>query len=87
MFLKPILTKTSLVLFMFCFIAGFPPFTTQSGVLMTLMEDPVKNIMGKGENAGNRSFLIFPQCFLPYSRQVVLFDNHLNCQLLFANAW
>ena len=24
-----------------------------------------KNIVGKGENAGNQHFLLFPQCFLP----------------------
>ena len=25
-----------------------------------------KNTVGKGENAGNQHFLLFPQCFLPY---------------------
>ena len=25
-----------------------------------------KNIVGKGENAGNQHFLLFPQCFLPF---------------------
>ena len=25
-----------------------------------------KNIVGKGENAGNQHFLLFPQCVLPY---------------------
>ena len=25
--------------------------------------------MGKGENAGNQNFLLFPQCFLPYQRE------------------
>ena len=25
-----------------------------------------KNIVGKGENAGDQHFLLFPQCFLPY---------------------
>ena len=33
-------------------------------------DDPVKeafeNIVGKGENAGNQHFLLFPQCFLPF---------------------
>ena len=27
----------------------------------------LKNIVGKGENAGNQHFLLFPQCFLPFS--------------------
>ena len=26
----------------------------------------LRNIVGKGENAGNQHFLLFPQCFLPY---------------------
>ena len=26
---------------------------------------PFENIVGKGENAGNQHFLLFPQCFLP----------------------
>ena len=25
---------------------------------------PFENIVGKGENAGNQHFLLFPQCFL-----------------------
>ena len=28
-----------------------------------------ENIVGKGENAGNQHFLLFPQCFLPTERQ------------------
>ena len=27
--------------------------------------DPFENIVGKGENAGNKHFLLFQQCFLP----------------------
>ena len=26
-----------------------------------------ENIVGKGENAGNKHFLFFPQCFLPFT--------------------
>ena len=25
-----------------------------------------EKIVGKGENAGNQHFILFPQCFLPY---------------------
>ena len=32
-------------------------------------EKPSENIVGKGENAGNQHFLLFPQCFLPDQRQ------------------
>ena len=38
--------------------------TTQSRLLTTLCQKPFENIMGKGENAGNQHFLLFPQCFL-----------------------
>ena len=33
-----------------------------------------KNIEGKGEN-GNRNFLLFPQCFLPYQREKIIMSN------------
>ena len=41
-------------------------FTTlpNSRVLTTLKEKGFENIVGKGENAGNQHFLLFPQCFL-----------------------
>ena len=39
-------------------------FTTQSRLLTTLMQRPFENVVGKGENAGNQHFLLFPQCFL-----------------------
>ena len=37
------------------------------------MKRPFENIVGKGENAGNRHFLLFPQCFQHYHRQKVIF--------------
>ena len=40
-------------------------FTTQSRPLTTPRKKPFENIFGKGENAGNQHFLLFPQCFLP----------------------
>ena len=39
--------------------------TTLSRFLTTLTKRPFENIVGKGENAGNQHFLLFPQCFLP----------------------
>ena len=39
-------------------------FTTQSRLLTTLKRKAYENIVGKGENAGNQHFLLFPQCFL-----------------------
>ena len=29
--------------------------------------------MGKGENAGNQHFLLFPQCFLPFPKEISIF--------------
>ena len=45
------------------------PITTQSQLLMTLRKEAFENIVGKGENAGNQHFLLFPNCLLPYQRQ------------------
>ena len=42
-------------------------FTIQFLVLTTLKK-AVENTAGKGENAGNQHFLLFPQCFLFYQR-------------------
>ena len=36
-----------------------------------------ENIVGRGENAGNQLFLLFPQCFLFLPRQI------LNCLVTF----
>ena len=49
----------------YCVIMG-EPLTTQSRLLTTLKNYPFENIVGKGENAGNPHFLLFPQYFLPY---------------------
>ena len=44
------------------------PFTVQSRGLTMIRSKPFENIVGKGENAGNQHFLLFPQCFLSYER-------------------
>ena len=37
----------------------------------TLEEKAIfENIVGKEENAGNQHFLLLPQCFLSYERQL-----------------
>ena len=43
---------------------------------MTLEEKAFENIEGKGENADNQHFLSFPQCFLPYQREIPSFQQH-----------
>ena len=48
----------------------------------TLKEKALENTVGKGENADNqRFFLLFPQGFLRYQRQVLPFKPQLNCCL------
>ena len=31
--------------------------------MVQLLSERIENIVGKGENAGNQHFLLFPQCF------------------------
>ena len=62
-------------------------FTTQSRLLTTPRKKPFENIVGKGENAGNQHFLLFPQCFLPYQRQELSFELHLFCRLQMLSIW
>ena len=33
------------------------------------------NIKVKGENAGNHDFLLFPQCFIPFTKQFKIFSH------------
>ena len=35
--------------------------------MMISLSDRIKNIVGKGENAGYQHFLLFPQCFQKHS--------------------
>ena len=49
----------------------------QSRLLMTLGEKAFENIVGKGENAGHQHFLLFRECFLPFSKQISIFALHL----------
>ena len=43
----------------------------------TLKIKPFENIVGKGENAGNQLFLLFPQYFLPFPKQISFFQSLL----------
>ena len=33
------------------------------------------------ETEGNQHFLLFPQCFLPFPKQISIFQSHLCCRL------
>ena len=63
------------------------PFTTQSRLLMTLGKKPFENIVGKGENAGNQHFPLFPQCFLPFPKQISIFQPNVICLLQMLLIW
>ena len=36
-----------------------------------------ENILGKGENAGDQHFLLFPKCFVCNPKQIFIFESHL----------
>ena len=50
-----------------------------------LEEKAFENIVRKEENAGNQHFLLFPQCFLSFETQLLIFWVIFN--LLTANAF
>ena len=39
---------------------------------MTPRKKPFESIVGKGENAGNLHFLLFPQCLLPCQTEIII---------------
>ena len=48
---------------------------------------PFENIVGKGENTGNQHFLLFPQCLLPFPKQISIFGLYLFCCLHMLRIW
>ena len=44
-------------------------------------------IVGKGENAGNQHFLLFPQCFQIYQKQILICGLLLDCGLQMLLMW
>ena len=53
---------------------------------MTLRMKLFENSVGKGENAGNH-FLLFPQCFLPFPKQISIFQSLFFCRLQMLPIW
>ena len=47
---------------------------------MPVVKKAFENIVGKGENAGNQHFLLFPQCFLLFPTHII-FESRLICRL------
>ena len=48
---------------------------------MNFHPSPFENTVSKGENAGNQHFLLFPQCFQPFPKQISIFESLLICHL------
>ena len=59
--------------------------TTQYHILMQLRYIAVENIVGKGDIACNKQFLLFSQCFLPYMVLIFHFKCTLKCRLQFVS--
>ena len=59
----------------------FTLYNTITTFKKDLKVNPFENMMGKGENAGNQYFLLFPQCFLPFPKQMLFFKSGLLCRL------
>ena len=54
---------------------------------MTLKKKDMENTVGKGENAGNQHFLLFPQCFLLYQVEKSSFQQCLLRRLQMLSIW
>ena len=62
-------------------------FITQSGLLTTLYMKSLENIVGKGENAAKQHFLLLPQCFMPFPKQISSCQLYLFCRLHMLSIW
>ena len=62
-------------------------FSSQYRLLTALEGNFFENFAGKGENADNQHFLLFPQSFLIYLRQESLFQQQLICRLQMFLIW
>ena len=54
---------------------------------MTLNNNLFENIKGKGENAGNQHFLLFPTRFSTHSKTNSNFQSHIFCCLQMLSIW
>ena len=48
---------------------------------MTFKRKAFENMVGKGENAGKQDFLLVQQYFLPFPKQIYMFQLHSFCCL------
>ena len=62
-------------------------FTTQSQLSPPWKRRLLKTLWETGENVGDQHFLLFPQCFLPFPKQVFFFNFSFIFLLSSANAF
>ena len=56
--------------------------------MTTFEEKTSENFVGKGENAGNQHFHLFPQYFPPYQKEIVPFQQpQCSCFLQMLSIW
>ena len=63
------------------------PFPKQALVFTCLQYKSFENTAEKGEIAGNEQFLLFPQCFLPFSKTFSCFHQISNGRLQTPSVW
>ena len=64
------------------------PLPTQCWLLRIMGKKPLgKNMVGKGEKAGDQHFLLYRQCFLPYLKKKKKYSIWATLKLLSANAF
>ena len=54
-------------------------FLSPSPSVNNLEKEAFENIVGLGENAGNQHFILFPQSFLSFPKQI----SHFSCHIYF----
>ena len=54
---------------------------------MTLRKEAFENILEKGENAGNKHFLLFTNCFSSFQKLIQTFELHLFCHEQMISIW
>ena len=65
----------------------FNPFPNKPWFLPVCKNKSFENTVGKGEIARNEQFLLFPQCFLPFWKNVFHFHQIQSCCLQTLSGW
>ena len=55
--------------------------------MMTPTKEAFENPEAKGENTGKPYFLLLARYFLPFKKQIYIFETHLFCGQLMLSLW